>query len=81
LQTNKETKKQTDRREDQQTSTTNYNHDLQFMWHVAKDKLTSYDGGNIEIEGKCIVRITKPDAPGKSYPVQCFVVLLNYPQY
>jgi hypothetical protein len=47
--------------------------------HVAKDKVTSYDGGNIEIEGKCIVRITKPDAPGKSYPVQCFVVPTELP--
>ena len=42
--------------------------------YAAKDKLTSYDGGNIEVDGKCIVRITKPDTPGKSYPVQCFVV-------
>jgi hypothetical protein len=49
--------------------------------HVAKDKLISYDGGNIEIEGKCIVGIIKPDASGKSYPVQCFVVPTNYRQY
>ncbi len=42
--------------------------------YAAKDKLTSYDGGNIEVDGKCIVRITKPDTLGKSYPVQCFVV-------
>ena len=47
--------------------------------HAAKEKLTSYDGDNIEIEGKCIVRITKPDAPGKSYPVQCFVVPTESP--
>ena len=48
--------------------------------HKTKDKLTSYDGSSIEVEGKCIVRITKPDEHnGKSYPVQCFVVPTNSP--
>lgn len=42
--------------------------------HNAKDKLTSYNGSNSQVEGKCIVRITRPDFTGKSYPVQCFVV-------
>ena len=41
---------------------------------AAKEKFTSYDGGNIEIEEKCIVRITKPGVPRKSYPVPCFIL-------
>ena len=41
--------------------------------HEAKAKLTSYNGGSIEVQGKCIVRITRPDKPVKSYPIQCFV--------
>ena len=47
--------------------------------HEAKAKLTSYDGGSIEVQGKCIVRITRPDKPEKSYPVQCFVVPTESP--
>ena len=47
--------------------------------HKAKEKLTSYDGGNIEIVGKCIIRITKPGLSGKSYPVQCFVAPTESP--
>ena len=42
--------------------------------HEAKAKLTSYNGGSAEVQEKCIVIITRPDKPGKSYPVQCFVV-------
>ena len=47
--------------------------------HEAKAKLTSYNGGSIEVQGKCIVRITGLDKPEKSYPVQCFVVPTESP--
>ena len=47
--------------------------------HEAKAKLTSYNGGSIEVQGKCIVRITKPDKPEKSYLLQCFVVPIESP--
>ena len=49
--------------------------------HEAKAKLTSYNGGNIKVQGKCIVRITRPDKPGKSYPVQCLLFPLNHHHY
>ena len=47
--------------------------------HQVKAKLTSHNGGSIEVLGKCIVRITGPDKPEKSYPVQCFVVPTESP--
>ena len=47
--------------------------------HEAKAKLTSYNGGSKEVQGKCIVRITRPDKPEKSYLLQCFVVPIESP--
>ena len=33
--------------------------------HEVKAMLTSYNGGSIEVQGRCVVRITRPDKRGK----------------
>ena len=47
--------------------------------HEAKAMLTSYNGGSIEVQGRCVVRITGPGKPGESYLAQCFVVHTESP--
>ena len=43
--------------------------------HSTNAKLTAYDGGNIEVIGKCILRVGKLNR--KTYPVEFFIVDTN----
>ena len=45
--------------------------------HSTNAKLTAYDGGNIEVLGKCILRVGKLNR--KTYPVEFFIVGTHSP--
>ena len=54
------------------TKRTFQNLDKKGKIHSTNAKLTAYDGGNIEVIGKCILRVGKLNR--KTYPVEFFIV-------
>ena len=59
------------------TKRTFQNLDKKGKIHSTNAKLTAYDGGNIEVLGKCILRVGKLNR--KTYPVEFFIVDTHSP--
>ena len=59
------------------TKRTFQNLDKKGKIHSTNAKLTAYDGGNIEVIGKCILRVGKLNR--KTYPVEFFIVDTHSP--